>query len=415
MNTRIIVLILALLTLIATATGGYVYYHSLQKAAVKGIDSNLARATDDLKDNIVEIIALNQSQVKAMSLIARIQKALVNQDQATLSLANTALDQFAEGFAHDVCYLMDISGKTIASSNRNNQDSFVGHNYSFRPYFTDAIKGKPGIYWAVGVTSNSRGIYFSHPMYSAAGGQPIGVVVIKVSSRDLDKTLSKYRLRIALLVHSSGIIFASNQENLILKLFLKASPEELLKIAETQQFGKGPWDWSGFEEKADNKVVDSSGEVYLIREIGLSECPGWKIVSLYSLRSIYGKIDPLGGKAGYVAISLCLFFVGAVIVLYVMAQRDITERQRLEQEKEKLIVDLQKALSKVKTLSGFLPICASCKKIRDDKGYWNEVERYIGGHSEAEFSHSICPDCIRKLYPEYADEVLRGLEKDEKK
>jgi DNA repair exonuclease SbcCD ATPase subunit len=98
-----------------------------------------------------------------------------------------------------------------------------------------------------------------------------------------------------------------------------------------------------------------------------------------------------------------------------MAQRDITERQRLEQEKEKLIVDLQKALSKVKTLSGFLPICASCKKIRDDKGYWNEVERYIGGHSEAEFSHSICPDCIRKLYPEYADEVLRGLEKDEKK
>jgi hypothetical protein len=143
-----------------------------------------------------------------------------------------------------------------------------------------------------------------------------------------------------------------------LKLFLKASPEELLKIAETQQFGKGPWDWSGFEEKADNKVVDSSGEVYLIREIGLSECPGWKIVSLYSLRSIYGKIDPLGGKAGYVAISLCLLFVGAVIVLYVMAQRDITERQRLEQEKEKLIVDLQKSLSKVKTLSGFLPICA---------------------------------------------------------
>jgi hypothetical protein len=57
----------------------------------------------------------------------------------------------------------------------------------------------------------------------------------------------------------------------------------------------------------------------------------------------------------------------------------------------------------------------SCKKIRDDEGYWNEVERYIGKHSEAEFSHSICPDCIRKLYPEYADEVLRGLEKDEKK
>jgi C4-dicarboxylate-specific signal transduction histidine kinase len=149
MNTRTIVLILALLTLISTAIGGYLYYHSNQKAVIKEIDSNFAQATEELKQDIVEIITLNQNQVKAMSLIARIQKALVNQDQATLSLANTALDQFAEGFAHDVCYLMDISGKTIASSNRNNQDSFVGHNYSFRPYFTDAIKGKPGIYFAV--------------------------------------------------------------------------------------------------------------------------------------------------------------------------------------------------------------------------------------------------------------------------
>ncbi|MCL5124225.1 MAG: PAS domain S-box protein [Deltaproteobacteria bacterium] len=64
---------------------------------------------------------------------------------------------------------------------------------------------------------------------------------------------------------------------------------------------------------------------------------------------------------------------------------DISDRKRLEEEKEKAIVDLQNALSEVKKLSGFLPICASCKKIRDDKGYWNEVERYIGEHSEALF------------------------------
>jgi PAS domain S-box-containing protein len=94
---------------------------------------------------------------------------------------------------------------------------------------------------------------------------------------------------------------------------------------------------------------------------------------------------------------------------------DITERKRLEKEKEKLIIELQNALSEVKKLSGFLPICSSCKKIRDDKGYWNEVETYIGEHSEALFSHSICPDCMRKLYPEIADEVLGRLEKDEKK
>lgn len=61
---------------------------------------------------------------------------------------------------------------------------------------------------------------------------------------------------------------------------------------------------------------------------------------------------------------------------------------------------LEEALAKVKQLSGFLPICSSCKKIRDDQGYWNAVESYIGQHSEAEFTHSVCPECTRKLYPD---------------
>lgn len=63
--------------------------------------------------------------------------------------------------------------------------------------------------------------------------------------------------------------------------------------------------------------------------------------------------------------------------------------------------ELEKALSEIKTLRGILPICANCKKIRDDKGYWNAVEDYIRNHSEAEFSHSICPECSKKLYPEF--------------
>jgi hypothetical protein len=63
-------------------------------------------------------------------------------------------------------------------------------------------------------------------------------------------------------------------------------------------------------------------------------------------------------------------------------------------------IELETALAEVKKLSGFLPICASCKKIRDDKGYWSQIEEYIRDRSEAQFSHSICPDCARKLYPE---------------
>ena len=82
--------------------------------------------------------------------------------------------------------------------------------------------------------------------------------------------------------------------------------------------------------------------------------------------------------------------------------REMQERLRAQVEKDRLIVELKDALSKVKTLSGLLPICASCKKIRDDKGYWNQIEHYIRGHSEAEFSHSICPECTQKALDEIA-------------
>lgn len=84
---------------------------------------------------------------------------------------------------------------------------------------------------------------------------------------------------------------------------------------------------------------------------------------------------------------------------------DITDRKRAEEEREKLILQLQKALAEVMQLSGLLPICASCKKIRDDKGYWNQIESYIRDHSEAEFSHGICPECMKKLYPGFDESV----------
>ena len=80
--------------------------------------------------------------------------------------------------------------------------------------------------------------------------------------------------------------------------------------------------------------------------------------------------------------------------------RDITKRQQDEEEREKLFLELKESLAHVKTLSGMLPICASCKKIRDDKGYWKRVESYVSEHTDAVFSHGLCPDCAKKAYEE---------------
>ncbi|OGR15069.1 MAG: hypothetical protein A2097_11695 [Desulfobacula sp. GWF2_41_7] len=79
-------------------------------------------------------------------------------------------------------------------------------------------------------------------------------------------------------------------------------------------------------------------------------------------------------------------------------EKEIEERKATEAEKEKLITQLKNTLSEIKILQGFIPICSNCKKIRDDQGYWNQVENYIQQHSKATFSHSMCPECSDKLY-----------------
>lgn len=112
-----------------------------------------------------------------------------------------------------------------------------------------------------------------------------------------------------------------------------------------------------------------------------------------------------------ISISAVIFVIILVLSFYIIrrSMHEQTERSRAEDELitykehleelvEKRTEELQKALAEVKTLSGFLPICASCKKIRDDKGYWNQIEIYIRDRSEAEFTHSICPDCAKTLY-----------------
>ena len=100
------------------------------------------------------------------------------------------------------------------------------------------------------------------------------------------------------------------------------------------------------------------------------------------------------------------------IIAGIEVVRNVDERKRMEQERERLIKDLQEALANIKTLSGLIPICASCKKVRDDEGYWNQIESYIKDRSNAKFSHGICPDCAKKLYPELGMYFGPMLEKE---
>jgi PAS domain S-box-containing protein len=106
------------------------------------------------------------------------------------------------------------------------------------------------------------------------------------------------------------------------------------------------------------------------------------------------------GEVFTAEVSSSLFEIGDKKVIQGIV-RDITERKLGEKEREKLITELQEALKEIKTLRGILPLCSFCKKIRDDKGYWESVDVYIDKHSQADISHSICPDCAKEHYPDY--------------
>lgn len=89
---------------------------------------------------------------------------------------------------------------------------------------------------------------------------------------------------------------------------------------------------------------------------------------------------------------------------------EITERKQAQGEREKLIAELQDALARIKTLKGMVPICASCKKIRNDRGFWEQMEAYVSEHTGVEFSHGICPDCAKKIYPEQYKNTMKDTD-----
>jgi len=128
---------------------------------------------------------------------------------------------------------------------------------------------------------------------------------------------------------------------------------------------------------------------------------GWRVERLETLRrhkngnlvQVSLTVSPIRNAAGQV--------IGASAI-----SRDISERKRAELETREMLNKLNAALGEIRTLSGLLPICTSCKRIRDEQGDWQEIESYIADRSRAEFSHSICPDCAHQLYPEFCTEML---------
>ncbi|MCP4673500.1 MAG: transcriptional regulator, partial [Desulfobacula sp.] len=183
---QILLILLSVMAVLSSFIGGYLYYTSLTRYSLEQVHKDAAEQLKGIGNDIDSYLNWSLFSVKSLAGLKELNQSLLNGD-ANIPETNAVLKQFRNDLKVSVCYLMDRSGKTIASSNVDAANSFVGKNYGFRPYFIQAMEGKPGLYMGVGVTSKQRGIYYSHPVYAKGEETPSGVAVIKAPIEPIEK------------------------------------------------------------------------------------------------------------------------------------------------------------------------------------------------------------------------------------
>jgi len=205
----------------------------------------------------------------------------VNREE-DLGRINNLLDRYKTSLDASVCYLMDTTGKTIASSNRQAPDSFVGHNYGFRPYFKQAIGGSVGRYFAVGVTSKVPGYYIGCPVRVPRGTTTRGVAVIKVSMDNITKELQAAVQKgdsMMCLADPRGIVFLATDQDMIFKSLWPVQGEAAeLK----EQYGKDHFPAIFTEKFEDGAKLEHQGRNFMVSYAGTIHA-GW---SVYFFRPI---------------------------------------------------------------------------------------------------------------------------------
>ncbi len=334
MRLRSIILVLTLLALISITVSGFYYFFSLSES-----ESLLARRraslyTVTVKNQIEAFLAGNLKPVRILAGLPEIQRALTHPGPETLERANLLLDLVRGALEEDVIYLLDQSGTTIASSNRFAIDSFVGENFSFRPYFLQAMKGLASNYLAMGMTSKKRGAYSSYPVYAPQDETPVGVVVIKASIELMEKDiLGSSDEGVTLLAGPFGVIFGANRPDWLFTSLNPLTTEEEEALSESRQFGEGPWTWGGSRVLDNEQVVDRRGKRYLVYSRELDSQPGWKVIHLQELEQVReGLFDPLIKTTGLLVVSLCLLAGLAAGYLNRRANNEIQRRTSAEVE-----------------------------------------------------------------------------------
>ncbi|MDH3995715.1 MAG: PAS domain S-box protein [Desulfobulbaceae bacterium] len=400
MKLRLILLILSFMAFVFATAGGYFYYTSYKEGAFREAERENIIRLERINKNLGALLSVYNYPVRILAGMQEMQNILSDPGPDTLRAANRILDRFKNTVQADVCYLMNNKGNTVASSNRNDPDSFVGQNFSFRPYFQMAIRGQAANYLALGTTSSKRGVYFSYPIYEYGKESPDGIVVIKGSIEMIEREMEFSGDEIVMVTDPKGVIFISNHREWLYHTAWQISEDTAAEIKASRQFGAGPWEWVGLEKTEEDYVVLRNGKKYLHHQIEMDNYPGWKVNHLLDMQKITQKaFKPLVVFVRPIVLALFIVMCISVLMLYRQASLEIRQRKAAEEA-------LRESDARYRSLYHNTPaMLHSINKkgqIVSVSNYWSEVL----GYSEEDVIGRKLTDFFTEEAKKYAEQIV---------
>jgi diguanylate cyclase (GGDEF)-like protein/PAS domain S-box-containing protein len=303
-RARYLYVVVAVLTLILV--GGWFMTQSLGNLAWQQVRQESLGHNQLAIQRLAFEIQEAEEAVRAMSGSPWIGPALRVGSPETRAQANSVLDRYQQRFGASVAYLLDTSGTTIASSNRGDPDSFVGKKYAFRPYFQEALAGKAGRYFALGVTSKKRGFYASHPVKDPTG-KVIGVAVFKMTLNRFQQELKEFDP--AFLIDPQGIVFVASRPDLDYYCLWPLSVTDPAGFK--AQYGTDRFTTIFSQPLHDEARIEFKAWPYLVTRQNIAQviAPGWSLVNLESFTPVM-HYRLIGIAAAFIGVFLTLVFAG---------------------------------------------------------------------------------------------------------
>ena len=371
MKRRLLFDLFILSLFVSALLAGAILYFSMKDYALKTAQGDAQRTTNLVAENISASITEHQRAVQLLAATEVILKAVRTPTPPFVDQANRALERLRKIFDAEACYLMNKEGLTLASSNWDDANSFVGKNYAFRPYFKHAIQSRPFTYMAVGVTTHRPGIFYSFPVAGTQNTTPCGVVVIKASINKLKKAIGQCEKGYMMLTGPHGVIFVSNQEKWRFHVLWQLQPGTRSAIAQSGQFGKGPWNWTGIQREGENEAVDVSGTIYYVHSAPIAQMPHWRLYFLHDIRDTLNTLSlPLLKNAGYGTALFFLLIGISGLLMFRLRKEELTHLRAAHQATRLQKAYLESSEERLKTIfetvqAGIIVIDAKTHLITD--------------------------------------------------